>query len=280
MKLDTVAIVGVGLIGGSMGLALKQRRVARRVVGVGHRRSTLQKARRRGAVDTFTTSIRKGVADAELVVLATPVDLLCEHAAEGVGAYRPDAVVTDVGSVKGTIVSQCERLLRGGPAFVGSHPLAGSERRGIDAAETDLLQGSSVLMTPTARTCPHAARRVADLWRALGAMVHVMSPSEHDRLVAGFSHLPHVVAAMLVNCLPADSREWVAGGFLDTTRVAGGDPRLWYGILRQNRRNVLTSLARFGKHLDAMRRALERDDPRQVKRLLAKAKSVRDDLAR
>ena len=280
MKFDTVAIVGVGLIGGSVGLALKQRRLARRVVGIGHRRSTLEKARRRGAADTTTTSVRRGVAEADLVVLATPVDLICEHAAEGIGAYRPEAVVTDVGSVKGTIVSRCERLFRDGPAFVGSHPLAGSERRGIDAAEVDLLDGSVVLMTPTARTPAHAADRVAGLWRALGATVRTMSPGEHDRLVAAFSHLPHVVAAVLVNCLPVDARGLVAGGFQDTTRVAGGDPRLWHGILRQNRGQVLKSLARFEEHLGAMRRAIERNDSCEVQRLLAKAKSVRDDLAR
>ena len=280
VEFETVAIVGVGLIGGSVGLALKKRGITRHVVGIGHRRSTLDKARRRGAVDTATTHIARGVAHADLVILASPVDLIAEHAAEGLSAYRPDAVVTDVGSVKGPIVTACERVLKDGPAFVGSHPLAGSHRRGIDAARVDLLDGSTVVVTPTKRTPADAVDRVAGLWQALGATVRRMSPAEHDRLVGAFSHLPHLVAAALVNSVPDDVCALAASGFLDTTRVAAGDARLWQGIFQQNRRNLLRSLDRFGQHLARMRRALECDDAPRVQQLLAKAKKVRDDLAR
>lgn len=280
MQFETVAIVGVGLIGGSVGMALKRRRAAGHVVGIGHRRSTLDKARRRGAVDTATMNLRKGVAGADLVILAGPVDLICEHAAQGLGVYRADAVVTDVGSVKGPIVTACDRLFRQGPAFVGSHPLAGSERRGIDAAQADLLEGSTVLVTPTRRTQAAGLKRVRGLWQTLGATVQVLSPARHDRLVSASSHLPHLLATALVHGLPSEARALAARGFLDTTRVASGDARLWRGIFQQNRDQVLKSLADLQKRLTAVRGALERDDGPWIEQWLAQAKRVRDDLAR
>lgn len=277
-KWDTVAIIGVGLIGGSIGAALRKRRLARRVVGIGRRTTSLRTARRVGAVDTTTTDLSKGVAGAELVVVCTPVELIVEHALAAAAACPAGALITDAGSTKAEIVRQLDHDLGRGIRFLGSHPLAGSEKNGAAQSDADLFSGRVVVLTPTRRTRADDERQLTEFWSDLNATVLRMSPEAHDRAVAATSHLPHFIASVLAMATPQQHFPLAAGGLRDTTRVAAGDPELWTQILLDNRENVLAALDGFDRALASFRTALERGDRSRLTKALAKAKRNRDAL--
>ncbi|HKD37385.1 MAG TPA: prephenate dehydrogenase [Pirellulales bacterium] len=272
----TVTIVGVGLIGGSIGLALRERELAERVIGVGHRAVSLRKAKQVGAVDETTQRLDRGVADADLVVVATPIASIVDQIRAAASACRPDTLITDAGSTKAAIVSSLNGALTDGVRFVGSHPLAGSEKSGPDAATASLFDGRIVVVTPARTTPKAAAADVADFWSALGATVFMMSPEQHDAALASTSHLPHLVASLLAGVTPKADLPLTATGWEDTTRVAAGDPALWTQIFMDNRANVLKSLARFEKTMQKAKAAIERGDAKTLQRLLAEAKAIRD----
>jgi prephenate dehydrogenase len=277
--LDTLAIVGVGLIGGSIGLAARERKIARRVVGIGRNRTTLSKARDLGAIDDFTTELADGVAEADLVIVCTPVESIAACVARIASLVRPATIITDAGSTKGSIVKQVESELRKAKSaceFVGSHPMAGSENSGVGHSRADLLHGRTVIVTPTKNSRHEAVVRVSDFWRAVGANVVEMSPAEHDRAVAAVSHVPHVVASALAAATPAELWPLAASGWLDTTRIAAGDPELWRQILGENRRHTLKALAQFEKVLTALRDALESENDAKLLKLLQAGKESRD----
>ncbi len=273
---NTVAIVGVGLIGGSIGLALRERKLAKRVVGIGRRAASLRKSKQFGAVTETSLRIARGVAHADLVVVATPIEQIVGHIREAAAASRQGALITDAGSTKATIVASLDGHISNGVRFVGSHPLAGSEKSGPEAATPDLFVGRVVVVTPCKTTPAGAAEEVADFWSALGATAFMMSPEEHDAALASTSHLPHLVASILAEATPRENLPLTATGWQDTTRIAAGDAELWTQILLDNRRNVLNSLARFEKTMQAARRAIERGDAKTLRRLLTEAKQVRD----
>ena len=279
MDFGTVAIVGVGLIGGSVGLALRVRRLASKVVGIGYRRTSLDKALQRGAVDEATTDLAAGVAEADLVLLGTPVDRTVELVGRVRAVCRPAAVLTDVGSTKRLIVDEIDALEPAGAAFVGGHPLAGLEERGVDAARDDLFDGRTCVLTPTVRTPRAATTRVTRFWEALGTRVVTMDAAEHDLAVAAVSHMPHLVAAAVVRAVGESHRPLAATGFASTTRIAGGDPSVWLPIFRQNRDGVLAALDAFGAELDRLRRAVGNDDGEELDTLLQDAKRIRDAMA-
>ncbi|MFC1806342.1 prephenate dehydrogenase, partial [Planctomycetota bacterium] len=240
----TATIVGVGLVGGSLGLAMRQRQLARRVVGVGHRQSSLDRALELGAVDAATLDVCEGVAEAELVVLATPVGIMADLAGRAADHMPRGCIVTDVGSTKAQLVRTLGDLAGEHVHYVGSHPIAGSQHRGVDYARADLFDRRLCFLTPTARTDERALGVVAELWQALGAVVRIVEPAEHDRLVASASHMPHIVAAALINVMTPDAMTCVGTGFLDSTRIASGDPRLWADVCLQNRARILEALRR------------------------------------
>ena len=276
MQWDTVAIVGVGLIGGSVGLALRERGLARRVVGIGRRAESLEVARNRGAVDETATEIAAGVSGAELIVVCTPVGRIVEHVRQAARHCHAGALITDAGSTKAEIVEQIGGTLERGVRFVGSHPLAGSEKTGPEAARSDLFEARLVLVTPSAGSEPGDVREVGRFWEALGARVQTMPPDEHDQRLATTSHLPHLAAAALAAMTPPDCLPLVAGGWLDTTRIAAGDAEMWTQIFRANRGHVLQSLAALERTLAEYRRALTDDDAARLTRLLTEAKRNRD----
>ncbi len=284
--LGHVVIIGPGLIGGSLGLALRRGRLARRVSGVGHRAQTLEEGCRLGALDDFTLHAGDVAPRADLVVLATGVNLIVRQAAELLPLLKPHAVLTDVGSVKGVICAAAEPLYSAAePAravFVGGHPLAGSEKRGIAAARHDLFHGALCILTPTPRTDPagQGLALVRRLWLALGARVLEMDPVVHDRLLAEISHLPHAAAACLVNAISDEAHAVAARGFLDTTRVASGDPHLWAEICLANRESLSRSLRALARQAERLADALGRGDAEGVTGLLARAKERRDALER
>jgi prephenate dehydrogenase len=274
-RLGTVAIVGVGLIGGSIGRALRVRGLADRVVGVGRDEARLAEARRLGAIDEGTTGLAAGVADAEVVVVCTPVSRIAEDVAAA-AAHGPDgALITDAGSTKGAIVAEVEADPRSRAAFVGAHPVAGSERQGVAHARADLFDGRACVLTPTDRTPPDRLQRARRFWRALGCRLVEMGPAAHDAELALTSHLPHAVAAALAATVPVEALPLAAGAYRDGTRVAGSDPDLWAAIFLQNRASLLDAIAAFEGRLGDLRHALAASDAGAIRDWWASARSRR-----
>jgi prephenate dehydrogenase len=271
--------VGVGLIGGSLGLAVRKRGVARHVVGIGHRQSSLDRALALGAIDEATLDLQAGVASAELTILATPVGAMAHLAEMARGSFPRGSLLTDVGSTKGQVVRELEELAGDRFRYVGSHPMAGSEKRGVEEATEGLFEGALCFLTPTSRTDHRAMAALMEFWQALGACIRITDPAEHDRLMAYASHLPHVVAAALVNVMAPDAMACTGTGFRDTTRVASGDPRLWADVCLHNRERLLEVIQRFASELHMLRDILERGAEAELLAWLESAKAVRDQQA-
>jgi prephenate dehydrogenase len=278
MLFETVTIVGVGLIGGSIGLAARRRGVARQVLGVGRSKASLDRAVAAGAINHGHSEIRSAVASADLIIFCTPVDRIARQVKEAASYCRPAALLTDAGSTKGTIVRDLEGELPAGIHFVGSHPLAGSEKKGVEHARPDLFEGRVTVVTPTPTSDAGAVERVIAFWKALGSEVRLLDPEAHDRALATTSHLPHLLAAALAGVLPEEWRAFAASGFRDTTRIASGDAALWAAIFRQNRAALAQAVRPFGEQLALLLDALDRDDEAGLLKLLTQAKQVRDAL--
>jgi prephenate dehydrogenase len=278
MQFEQITIVGVGLIGGSVALAAKARGFTGRVVGVGRDETNLRIASELGLIDSYTTDLTDAVRAASLVVFCTPVDQIAGQAVAVAAACRPGTILTDTGSTKGMIVRRLDRELPAGVHFVGSHPLAGSEKTGPRHARADLFENRVTVVTPTVATDAAACEAVKALWTALGCRVVTLTPEDHDDALALTSHLPHAAAAALARVTPPDLLELTAGGFRDTTRIAAGDPNLWGAIFQSNRDAVLGALVQFSARLAEFRRLLESDDAAALVRWLSEAKQVRDAL--
>lgn len=275
-QFNKVTIIGVGLIGGSIGLGIKQKRLADKVIGVFRHKSTLNKALKRKAVDAGAMTVADGVRDADLIILATPVHLIPKMAEEAIKNAKKGAIITDVGSTKKWIVDRIEKLPCRAQFFVGSHPMAGSEHTGVEFAVEDLLEGSPCIVTKTGKTNKAAMTKLIRFWKALGAKVKVTSPEEHDRSVALVSHLPHLVAFSLAGAVPIKDLSLAAEGFKDTTRVASSDPALWADIFLSNRLQLIRSGRMFEKYYREVVKALSKKDYPAIVRLLKAAKSKRD----
>ncbi len=270
-------MIGIGLLGGSIGLALRRRGLARRVTGIGRSQDRLEAAREAGIVTDITVDLPAGVADAEIIVVATPVDQIVPLVREVADAAQAATLITDVGSVKGAIVAELASLPSSVP-FVGSHPLAGSEQSGFEHARADLLEERVVFVTPAERTGDELTAGARQFWASLGAQVEVIDAEEHDRVMAAASHLPHVVAAALSAAVPDYPPHCFGSGFRDTTRLAAGNVPMWIPILLENRRPVLESLRSLQGTLQQWEEALLQADAGQIEKLLTKGKEQRDSL--
>lgn len=281
-RYQTVAIIGVGLIGGSIGLALRKRRLAARVIGIGRRKASLATAQECGCVDETTTSVGRGVAKASLVVVCTPVETIPEFIAEAAAHAPANCYLTDAGSTKATVVARTEALLhkrqQGPLRFIGSHPIAGSEKSGAEAASSRLFRKRTCIITPTASTDDEAAAAIEHFWRLLGARVLRMSPGGHDAALAQTSHLPHLIASALAAATPAEMLPLTGTGWSDTTRIAAGDVELWRQILLANSVHTLKALDDFGTVIARLRQALQERDGRVLADILAEGKRRRDAL--
>lgn len=280
--LHSVAIVGVGLIGGSIGLAVRARKLAEKVIGAGSRAATLETARKLGAITDVAADLKSAVAGADLVVVCAPVGHIVEQVQKLAPLCRPGTLITDAGSTKAEIVGELARRAaedknwsRDVP-FIGSHPLAGNEKKGAQHAAAELFAGRTVVITPTAESRKEDRARLTDFWTALGAKVVEMPADEHDRALATTSHLPHLVAAAIAGATPEPYVALTAGGWQDTTRIAAGDPVLWRQILLANRDNVLAALDELTIRLSALRQAIETGNAAELEKLLAEAKRIRD----
>ena len=267
----------MGLLGGSLGLAVRERRLAGQVCGVVRRPEAVAECERLGVVDTATANLALGVRDADLVVLCCPLGQMEGLLRQMLPFLSPDAVITDVGSVKGSVLRLLEPLaLSVGARFIGSHPMAGSEKTGPGAARADLFQGSVCVLTPTAQSDSEALRIVGELWMAVGSRLVSLSPTQHDDLVSRSSHLPHVVAAALANYVlspvhPPEQAVLCASGFRDTTRVAGGAPELWRDIALANKHHLSRVLGVYLEDLAEFRHALDSGDTAGVEEFFVQA---------
>lgn len=259
----TIAVVGVGLIGGSVGLALKRRCGAEvQIVGIGRSRARLLQALRRGAVDRVTTEYRRGIPGADLVIVCTPVETIADQVARCAPFLKTNAVITDAGSVKAPVAAAVRALRQQHRTltFVGSHPIAGSEQSGVTHARADLFDGAWCVVCRDPRTAPPAAERcVAAFWEKLGARVVRLSPVMHDRVLAATSHGPHLVSYALVRAIHRGrSLPRLAGGaYRDMTRIAASNPSLWSWICWLNRRYVTVELERMQRELNTLHTHME-----------------------
>jgi prephenate dehydrogenase len=282
MHWQKATLIGVGLLGGSLGLALKQRRLADKVDGYVRRSSSINECESMGAVDHATRDLGRAVEGADLVVLCTPVGQMREITERMLPFLKPGAIVTDVGSVKGSVVTELDPLIKAADAlFVGSHPMAGGEKTGVSAARADLFDKSICIVTPNSRSDKKAVAAIEDLWKSVGARVLRMTPALHDDLVSRSSHLPHVVAAELANYVlspvhPEEQLLVCANGFRDTTRIASGSAEMWRDIALANRKNLSRVLGVFIEDLQEFCLALDKGDEKAVHEFFENARQRRD----
>jgi prephenate dehydrogenase len=275
-SVERLAVLGLGLLGGSVAWAARERGVAREVIGQGRRIDPLRAAQARGLVDRVELDPAAAVRGADLVVLATPVGSMAPVLRAAGPGLRPDALVTDVGSVKTVLAETLPGLLPPGVTFVGSHPMAGSHEKGPAHARADLLDGATCVVTPTGAEPAAAVERIEAFWRALGARVVRRDPLTHDSEVAWISHVPHALAFAFARALgdaPPDAGEVAGTGFRDFTRIAQSDPELWAEILVANHKAIEGPIARVAERLAGLARAIGAGDVAEVDRWIAEARA-------
>lgn len=271
-----VTIVGLGLIGGSLGLALRRKGLVRRVIGFSRHEATIRAALARGAIhDGDTELCPNWLGESDLVVISTPPKTVVPLAKQIARLTKHSFVLTDVTSTKGEIVSSLERILPSRISFVGSHPMAGSERSGIEAAEAHLFQGAACIVTPTTRTNKSALKNLSSLWRSVGGRVFTMSPARHDALVAQVSHVPHMAAAALLLGTSPKGFPLAAGSFSDMTRIALSDPELWAQIAATNAKELSRALDQFISTAKDLRRLVASKNSKKLQTLLRAAQKRR-----
>lgn len=277
-----LAIIGVGLIGGSLSLALKQAGVVGEVIGCGRGKPNLEKALELGVVDRYTRNPIEAVADADVVFLATPVKTLAKVTAELLPGLKQGAIITDGGSVKGEVINMIEPLIPEGVYFVPGHPIAGTEKSGAEAAFATLYQGKRCILTPTEHTDKHALALIKDMWRAAGSDVVSMAVEKHDRILAAISHLPHMVAYSLVNAVGSYDQyeenilEYSAGGFRDFTRIASSDPVMWRDIAETNRDALLEMMEQFESFFIELKAEIKAGQGDKLFEFFLRSKQLRD----
>lgn len=278
-KLGKICIVGLGLIGGSIGMAVIRRRLALKVYGLVRREESIEEAYRYGVVHTATMDPGEAVSGSEMVIMAVPIGVM-EGIAEMIKPFvRKGCVVTDVGSSKRRVVGKLEKIFHPLNPFVGGHPMAGSERRGMSASRPDLFERAVCILTPTGRTDKEAVGRVSELWENLGSRVSLLSPGSHDRIIAAVSHLPHVMAVALMNYLGSrrkDVLRYSGSGLRDLTRIAAASPDLWADICMSNKDELSMILEGYITYLSGLREVLEKGDCGKLRRALVRAKELRD----
>ncbi len=275
MEFKRISILGVGLIGGSVGLSCRKLPGNYHIKGYSHRPYELRRAVERGAIDEATADPAEAVAAADLVILCTPVGSFGKIMSTIAPALRPGAIVTDVGSTKRSIVKLAAESLPSSVHFVGSHPMVGGEKHGIDHARADLLAGGLCIVTPTETTNAEALKAVEHFWLSLQMRTSRLSPEDHDRVTADISHLPHLIAAALVRMQKSESLPFAGRGFAEMTRIAAGDPVVWRDILLENRENLKSGVGRLQKELQVLVEHLDAGDAAAVQAWLECAASMK-----
>ncbi|MFH1710338.1 MAG: prephenate dehydrogenase/arogenate dehydrogenase family protein [bacterium] len=282
MKLK-VTMVGLGLIGGSLGMAIKKKKLAR-VIGLTREKSKAALAVKLKAVDYASTNIRGIIRDADIIFICYPIHLIVPEISKIIQFVKPGTIITDVGSSKGLIVKEAERIMPKGVFFVGGHPMAGGEKVGLEEAQIDLLEKKNYILTKTPKTNGKALSVLKALISKLGAKVHILTPDAHDSIVAGISHMPVAVAAALVDSVLGSGRscsgmtQFAASGFRDSTRIASGSPDMGTDMFITNKKAVLAALASFKKSLAKIEKLIKQGDAASIKMELSQIKDFRDSI--
>jgi len=275
MLFKEVGIVGVGLIGGSLGLELKKRKLCSKICGVSFHKESVLRAKKCGAIDEGSLDYRI-LKNSDLLIFAAPVDAILKLAPKISRIIKKDCIVTDVASTKETITSRLSKIF---PNYCGSHPLAGSEKRGVMNAKTGLFKNSVVIVTPVKNTRDKAIKIIKRLWQEAGAKVRILTPSEHDKAISFTSHLPHITAFALIDSVPEKFFSYAATGLKDTTRIAASDEELWSSIFLSNRKNLAQSIRLFKASVSILEKAIKSGDKQKLSDCLKKSKNKREKLA-
>ncbi len=274
MEFNRVGIFGVGLLGGSLGMSLKQHTNDIEIIGIGRSAERLQTAVEIKAIDSYACEPQAINPPLDLLVICTPVRLVPGHLERSLPALKEGALVTDVGSTKATVVEQCEAIGEGKIHFIGSHPIAGSHKTGVTAAQPTLFHKKTCVVTPTSKSPPHAVHAIESFWCSIGMKVVHMTPEEHDRLLAHSSHLPHMAAVALchvVKNIGDEIKPVLGSGFRDTTRVAAGDPAMWLDICLENKTPLLDSLQSLQTTLTHLQTLLQTRNEEGLRQFLQQA---------
>ncbi len=276
---NNVTIIGVGLIGASCALALKKSGLCGTVCGYGRTEANLKQAKEQGIINEYSLEIRKACEHADLVILSTPVGLFNKIVREIRDVLKKNTLITDVGSVKGHLVNELEELIPEGVRYIGSHPIAGSDRSGIAHARADLFDGARCIVTPTEHSEKRTVQQITTLWESCGGNVEIMDPMLHDEIYAAVSHLPHLIAFALVNTVDDSNAEYLkyAGpGFKDATRIALSSPEMWRDISLLNGNNLIELIERFGSNLSIIASLIRNADAAGLEHEFSKARTLRE----
>lgn len=274
-KIGTLTIIGVGLIGGSIARKVKEKKLAEKVVGFSRRKSSLDKALKSKAIDEAAFSFDTAVRNADVVIVATPVGLIKSFLKKCVRYCKSGCIVTDVGSTKAEITAYAEKIFGRDIFFVGGHPMAGSEKKSFESSSANLFENSICFLIKTKNTRADVLAEMKFFWKQLGAEPVIISPQEHDTIVAEISHLPHIAAVSLVNSAAASSMKFAGNGFKDTTRIASSDGDIWLDIFFSNRVNILKSIDAFIANLRRIKNKIRNEKRTELRRLLERAKAIR-----
>ncbi len=278
---DRITILGVGLLGASFALALKKNGLCRTITGYGRNMENLQRAKERNIIDSFEQDPVAACRDSDLIMLSAPVGTFAGLVKAIVPALKKGSLLTDVGSVKGILVRELEKMMPKDVHYIGGHPIAGSDRSGIDSANAELFRNARCVITPTENSDPSALDKIQNLWKALGSEIIILNPEEHDRVYASVSHLPHLIAYAMVNTVAEMDRSYLdfsGKGFMDSTRIACSSEELWNDICLLNRDNIVEVLAVFQKNLDTLDQYLKAGDSDLLKAEFRKARILRENI--
>lgn len=278
LKLKKISVIGMGLLGSSVTLSAKSGLSGTKVIGYSHRGSTRDKARQHEVAHEITDSLEQAVLGADMVILATPIQTFEDYFRQIGPNLKDGCIVTDVGSTKMLPHQWAQKRLPESVYYVGSHPIAGSEKRGLEFARDDLLAGAKCILTQTDQTNPDSIELLEKFWSKLGCKVSIMSPQTHDRIFGLVSHLPHIAAAAMVNASRSKDLQFAGRGFIDTTRVASGPANVWADILLTNSKNCAKGIQKLIAQLEELQDAVNRRDAEKVEKLLSSASEKRGKL--
>ena len=282
MLIDHLSIIGVGLIGGSLARALRKAKLVGRVTGCNRSEETLKKAVQLGVIDDYSLDIHEAVKKSDVIVIGTPLATSEKLLPQIAGSMSANTVLTDVGSVKSGIVKAARQtLFEKFCNFVPGHPIAGTEKNGVEASLEDLFVNHRVILTPLEETCPRACKLITEMWKAAGADVVNLDVQHHDEVLAATSHLPHMLAYALVDCLAGMQErdeifKYAAGGFADFTRIASSNPEMWHDICFSNRQALVRTLEIFSTHINKIKVAIEKSESNELLETFRRAKEARD----
>ncbi len=286
MFIKRLAIIGVGLIGGSFALALKQKQLVGTAVGYGRSEASLKKAVELGVIDEYNLELAEAVSNADVIFLATPLGVMEQMFKDMSVSLKVDAIITDGGSAKQSVVEAARNGLgEHFSYFVPAHPIAGKEKSGVEAADAELYVAHRIILTPVDETNVEAVKTISELWQAVGANVVEMEVEHHDKVLAATSHLPHMLAYALVDSLASlqereEIFEYAAGGFADFSRIASSNPEMWHDICFSNKQQLLEMLNHFDEHIDKIRHAIMNDNSEDLLAVFERAKTARDNFTK